>query len=77
MLAAGWAEGGARTPPSLGAGGLPTRHGPGPPLTPLLGCPAPPPAHAGKCVHLDRDSFLPNAAVTFLCCSLIEGLTPS
>jgi len=51
---------GARSAP-LSVGGPPTRHGPGLPLTPAPGCHAPPPASAGKCVRLVRDSVLPKA----------------
>ena len=40
------------------------RHGHGLPLTPLLGCPAPPPGHAGMRLHLNRDSFLPKRRST-------------
>ena len=38
--------------------GYPALPGPGLTLTPLLGCPAPPPATAGKCVRLTLDQLL-------------------
>ena len=68
MLAAGWAEGGARTPP-LRAGGDAARHGPGLALTLAPGCPDSPPGHAGNFVRIVRGGIQPKrrSAQQFKC----------